>query len=265
LGAQAAYVDTGDPLPAWANAVIPIENVEPLDEAGQPSSDARHPAAIRIRLALPPWQHVRPLGEDIVATQLVLPAGQVLRPVDLGAIAACGHASLRVVRKPRVAILPTGSELVPVGRAVRPGDILEYNSLVLAAQVAEWGGQAKRFPITPDDFEQIRLRVLEAAQAHDLSIECWLIRWLGDFSARGAGFGRATGSRCGSASRSPSHSGMVDRTAWRTPLRNLQPFQSSAFQVSRLGSELRDRQPLLICWLGLQPINPQVTATLRAK
>jgi putative molybdopterin biosynthesis protein len=168
LAGQAVYVDTGDPLPIWANAVIPIENVEPLDEQGQLLPDSRHPAGIRIRASLPPWQHVRPLGEDIVATQLVLPAGQSLRPVDLGAIAACGHERVRVARKPRVAILPTGTELVPVGQPVRPGDIIEYNSLVLAAQINLWGGQAHRYPITLDDFEQICQRVAEAAQDNDL-------------------------------------------------------------------------------------------------
>jgi len=165
---RASYIDTGDPLPEWADAVIPIENVEPLDPADAPAPDPRKPHAIRIRAAVAPWSHVRPMGEDIVATQLVLPAGHTLRPVDLGAIAACGHTCVRVARKPRVAVLPTGTELVPIGQPVKPGDIIEYNSLVLAAQVEAWGGQAERYPITPDQFELIRQRVLEAAAGHDL-------------------------------------------------------------------------------------------------
>jgi putative molybdopterin biosynthesis protein len=167
-GTQAAYVDTGDPLPGWADAVIPIENIEPLDQDGQLAADVRHPQFIRIRAALPPWQHVRSMGEDIVATQLVLPSGHTLRPVDLGAMAACGHVSIKVARRPRVAILPTGTELVPIGKPPKPGDIIEYNSLVLAAQVETWGGQATRFSITPDNFDEIRSRVREAAQEHDL-------------------------------------------------------------------------------------------------
>ena len=168
IGEQAAYVDTGDPLPDWADAVIPIENVEPLDESAQTAANPRRPAAIRIRAAVTPWSHVRPMGEDIVATQLVLPAGHVLRPVDLGAIAACGHDRLKVCRRPRVAILPTGSELAPVGKPVRAGDIIEYNSLMLAAQVNAWGGAATRFPITPDDFTLIQEQVRKAAGEHDL-------------------------------------------------------------------------------------------------
>lgn len=145
---QAIYVDTGDPLPEWANAVIPIENVEPLDDRGELAVEARRPDQIRIRAAVPPWSNVRSMGEDIVATQLVLPSGHVLRPVDLGAIAACGHARIFVAHKPRTAILPTGTELVPIGQAVQAGEIIEYNSLVLAAQVNAWGGQATRFQLS---------------------------------------------------------------------------------------------------------------------
>ncbi len=168
VGRQAVYVDTGDPLPLWANAVVPVENIEPLDESGQLFGDVRHPGAIRLRAALPPWSHVRPMGEDIVATQLVLPSGHVLRAVDLGAVAAAGHDRITVSRKPRVAILPTGTELIEVGQPVEPGKIIEFNSLVLAAQVLQWGGEPQRYPITVDDYGAIRQRVWEVAQNHDL-------------------------------------------------------------------------------------------------
>jgi putative molybdopterin biosynthesis protein len=265
LEAQAAYVDTGDPLPAWANAVVPIENVEPLDGAGQVATDARHPVAIRIRLALPPWQHVRPLGEDIVATQLVLPAGQMLRPVDLGAIAACGHDRLRVARKPRVAIIPTGTELVPLGSPLHPGDIIEYNSVVLAAQVVEWGGQARRFPITPDDFEQIRQRVLEAAREHDLILlNAGSSAGSEDFSARVV---ESLGELLvhGVAVR-PGHPvilGMVNTVGAPStiPIIGVPGYPVSA----ALTGEIFVR-PLLMRWSGRQPGEPlSVTATLTRK
>lgn len=168
IGEEAGYVDTGDPLPDWANAVVPIENVEPLDESGAPAADPRHPYAIRLRDALPPWVHVRPMGEDIVATELVLPAGHILRPVDLGAVAASGHTTVTAARRPRVAILPTGTELVPIGQPPKRGDIIEYNSLVLAAQAVSWGAEAQRCPITPDDFDAICARVAQAAAENDL-------------------------------------------------------------------------------------------------
>ncbi|MFN3307591.1 MAG: molybdopterin biosynthesis protein [Anaerolineales bacterium] len=165
---QAVYLDTGDPIPLWADAVIPIENVEPITEQGSIAEDIRHPQRIRIRAAVVPWQHVRPMGEDIVATQLVLPSGHLLRPVDLGAIAASGQTKIWVARKPKVAVIPTGDELIPVGEAVEPGKIIEFNSIVLAAQIRSYGGEATRFPIVKDRLESIREAVAQAAQTHDL-------------------------------------------------------------------------------------------------
>ena len=164
----ASYVDTGDPIPEWADAVIPVEYIEALDKNGEITESIRHPATIRIRAAVSPWQNVRPMGEDMVASQLVLPSGHVLRPVDLGAIAASGHTSLLVAQQPRIAIIPTGSELIPIGQDVQVGQILEFNSLVLAGQVNSWGGKAARYPIIPDDFKSIRDVVSEAALKFDL-------------------------------------------------------------------------------------------------
>jgi putative molybdopterin biosynthesis protein len=168
IGDQARYVDTGDPIPEGFDAVIPIENVESLDDSGNISANVRLPTNVRIRSAVTPWAHIRLMGEDIIATQLVLPAGQPLRPVDLGAIAAAGYREIKVARRPRVAILPTGTELVPIGKELKPGSILEYNSLVLAAQVRNWGGLPARMPIVKDDFEAICECVQQAAQEHDL-------------------------------------------------------------------------------------------------
>lgn len=165
---QAVYVDTGDPLPDWANAVAPIEQIEPLDFEERPDPDLRHPVFIRIRAAFPPWSHVRPLGEDIVTTQLVMPEGTPITAAGLGAIAASGHSTVWVSRKPRVAVLPTGTELVPVGQKVKRGEIIEYNSIVLAAQVRTWGGEAERYPIIPDQFELICEHVQHAADHFDL-------------------------------------------------------------------------------------------------
>jgi len=83
-------------------------------------------------------------------------------------MAASGYQKIQVARRPRVAILPTGSELVPIGSPLKAGDILEYNSLVLAAQVQSWGGLATRLPIIPDDFEKICALVRESAPNYDL-------------------------------------------------------------------------------------------------
>jgi putative molybdopterin biosynthesis protein len=161
---DAVYVDTGDPLPDWANAVIPIEQVESL--SGE--EDGRSWKQIRIRSPFSPWSHVRPMGEDIVATELVLPSGHKLRPVDLGALAGSGNDVVKVRRKPLVAILPTGSELIPIGKIPAPGEIIEYNSLVLASQVEEWGATPTRLPLVPDNVDQILESVREAINKFDL-------------------------------------------------------------------------------------------------
>ncbi|MGD0751171.1 MAG: molybdopterin biosynthesis protein [Anaerolineales bacterium] len=168
IGDQARYVDTGDLVPDGFDAVVPIENVESRDENGKISKNIRLPKSIRIRAAVTPWAYIRMMGEDIIVTQLVLPAGHLLRPADLGAIAAAGYQEIQVARRPRVAILPTGSELVPIGSILKPGSILEYNSLVLAAQIRTWGGLATRLPIIPDDFEAICVRIREIAPEYDL-------------------------------------------------------------------------------------------------
>lgn len=161
----AQAVNTGHPLPSWADAVVMIEHTQQvIDSEGR--------SAIEIRASLAPWNHVRPMGEDMVATELVLPANHRLRPVDLGALAGSGHATVSVYRRPRVAIVPTGSELVDVetaaGEWISPGQIIEYNSIVLAAQVESWGGIATRWPIVPDELEAILTAVKQAAQHHDL-------------------------------------------------------------------------------------------------
>lgn len=164
-GGPACYVDTGDPIPAWADAVIMIEHTEHFDEEDGGES-------IEIRAGVAPWTAIRPMGEDMVASELVLPANHLLKPVDLGALAGCGHATVSVRRRPRVAIIPTGTELVTVDQAarngLRSGDIIEYNSLVLASQVREWGGIPTRYPIVVDDYELIKSKVFEAAADHDL-------------------------------------------------------------------------------------------------
>ncbi len=162
---QARYVDTGDPLPETFDAIIPIENVEMFT---QNSEGPVRSQAIRIRAAVPPWLYVRPLGEDMVATELVLAAGHILRPIDLGALAASGHIEVVVARKPRVAVLPTGDELIEIGQPVSKGKIIEFNSLMLAGQIQNWGGEPTRFSIVPDDLKLLITQIQQAAQDHDL-------------------------------------------------------------------------------------------------
>jgi len=286
-GSLAQYVDTGDPLPDWANAVIPIENVESLDVDGKITHDLRAPAAIRIRAAVTPWSHVRALGEDIVATQLVLVAGQVLRPVDLGAIAAAGHAEIKVARRPRVAILPTGTELVPIGSELEPGDILEYNSLVLSAQVNAWGGEAVRFPITPDSFEAIVQRVQEAARDCDLILlnagssagaedfSAKVVEKLGTLLVHGVAvrpghpviLGVIARSREATAKQSPISEEIASSGIERPPRNDTIPIIGvPGYPVSAALTAEIFVEPLLAKWLGRRPGElPTESATLTRK
>lgn len=158
LERQAHWVDTGDPLPRDTNAVIMAEHLQELD------------GEIEIVAPAAPWQHVRAMGEDLVATEMVLAANHPLTPTDLGALIAAGHTEVLVRRRPRVAILPTGSELVEPGTPLAQGSIVDFNSAVIAAQVREWGGEPTRVPITPDDLALLRQRVADALRTHDVVV-----------------------------------------------------------------------------------------------
>ena len=258
-GTEAAYVDTGDALPDWADAVVPIEDVEPVGMGGRAAVQA-----IRLRAAVPPWSHVRALGEDMVVSELVLPAGHTLRPVDLGALAGSGHADVRVRRKPRVAILPTGSELVAPGSAPRPGEIVEYNSLVLAAQVHQWGGLAIRLAIVADDLARISAAVRGAmADGADLVlINAGSSAGSEDFSASVV---RALGRVLvhGVAVR-PGHPvilGMLHADDRRVPVIGVPGYPVSAALTGEIFI-----QPLLDRWLGRQPASPdEVDAVMTRK
>ena len=156
---RAVWVDTGDPMPAGFDAVIMIENLHLVDDDH-----------VSIMAPVAPWQHVRPLGEDIVATELVLPENHRLAPADLGACAAAGLREIPVRRRPSVAIIPTGNELVPVGAEPKPGDTVEFNSLMLSGLLEEWGAAATVLDPAPDVFETIRDSAQAALAGHDLVI-----------------------------------------------------------------------------------------------
>lgn len=159
LGDQTVWVDTGDPVPEEFDAVIMVEVVHEVDES-----------TIEIQAPVPPYHHVRPLGEDIVATELLLPENHRLRPVDLGACAAAGLTELPVRRRPTVAVIPTGTELVPAGSTLKPGDIIEFNTLVLAGMIEEWGGKSTRWESIPDNYDQLKAAIQEAATSYDIVV-----------------------------------------------------------------------------------------------
>ncbi|KAF0145488.1 MAG: molybdopterin molybdotransferase [Nitrospirae bacterium] len=169
LKTQAVYVDTGDPIPDEFNAVIMIEDVNLI--SGQQSAISEQPEEyIEIIEPATPWQNVRVIGEDIVATELILPENHKIRPVDIGAMLAGGHVEINVRKRPKVVIIPTGTEIVEPGSELKKGDIIEFNSRVLGGLISEWGGDAVRFRIVPDNFEGLKKAILEAYELGDMVV-----------------------------------------------------------------------------------------------
>ena len=154
---EAPAVDTGDPLPAGFDAVIPIEQIEPR-------ADGR----LAIRAAVAPFEHVRAIGEDVVASDVVVPARRRLGPADLAACAAAGVERVAVVRRPRVAVITTGDELVDVAAASpRPGEILDSNAVLLDACVRTYGGDVVLRERVRDDRAALEAAVARALAACD--------------------------------------------------------------------------------------------------
>ncbi len=159
LGAAAFPINTGQPLPPGTDAVIMIEKVQ---QSGA--------GAVVIHGAAFPWQHVRRVGEDIVTRELVLPHHHRLHAADVAALLTAGVFQVPVLVRPRVAILPTGSELVAWhdlgGEPPGPGRIIETNAAFLAGLVREAGGEPVVLPLARDQLEEIQAAV-EAALASD--------------------------------------------------------------------------------------------------
>ena len=150
---EAARIMTGAPMPAGADAVVPVEETDAdwsREEPGVPTT----PVAVMKEVA--PGDSVRPVGENVRAGQRVLAAGTRLRPQHLGMLAALGQAEVRVRRRPRVAIVSSGDELVEVDQPLAPGQIHDVNSFTVRGMVSELGGTPLHRPIVRDDLEQVR-------------------------------------------------------------------------------------------------------------
>ncbi len=179
IGRDAVWINTGQPLPESFNAVIMVEKIHQLDK--------NH---LEIRSSAYPWQHVRKVGEDIVATQLLLAQNHRIRPFDVGALVGAGVFSIKVWQKPRVAIIPTGTELihyrdVEEKDALKQNEIIEYNSLVLAGLVRECSGIPIVYGIVPDVEENIQEALNKAieSEAHVVIINAGSSAGSKDFTA----------------------------------------------------------------------------------
>ena len=126
-------VNTCNAIPEGFNAVVMIEDVHYLSET-----------EVELHMAATPWQHVRTIGEDIVATELILPEGHMIRAIDQGAMLATGITEIKVRRPPKAHVIPTGSELIQPDQQPKAGQIIEFNSRILAGYLNEWGANASR-------------------------------------------------------------------------------------------------------------------------
>ncbi|MDW7739648.1 MAG: molybdopterin biosynthesis protein [Bacillota bacterium] len=152
-------VNTGDPLPNGFDAVIKIEDIHFIkgDE-------------VEILAPATPWQHVRAVGEDVVAGELIVPALHCLKPPDLGALLAGGITEIEVMAKPKVSVIPSGSEVISPSADRKKGSIPDFNSTVIASYLEEWGAVPEIFPIVPDKPDKIRDSILKAIEKSDLVI-----------------------------------------------------------------------------------------------
>lgn len=154
-----ADIDTGDPVPEGFDAVVMEEGLA-----------RRADGSIEVRESASPWDHVRLVGEDVTAGELLIPARTRVTPYAVGGALAAGVTRVKVLAKPRVRIQPTGTEIVPPEREPAPGEIVEFNGAVLAGLLREWGAEPELAAPLPDERELLVRAVQDAARSYDLTL-----------------------------------------------------------------------------------------------
>lgn len=155
---QYVEIDTGDPLPEGCDAVVMIEDVVKEEEG------------VCLYAAAAPWQHIRQIGEDICAGEMILSSYQKITPAAIGALIAGGVLQVEVICQPVVGIIPTGDEIIPPTDNPKPGDILEFNGSIFSSMLKEWGAVPVIYPIVPDRYDQIKAMTEKALQECDFVI-----------------------------------------------------------------------------------------------
>lgn len=161
VGASLAFVDTGSPMPAGCDSVVPFYE---LKLTGDRFLEVRRPSA--------PWRNVRPIGEDLASGEVILPKGHRVRSIDLSALIAGGIRELMVEGQPRVHVVPLGEALVEPGRMPTIGQTVDHTSPFLAALATEQGLRARRFPAIPEIRDAVAAVMLEQSARCDLLILC---------------------------------------------------------------------------------------------
>jgi len=175
------FINTGNLIPFSFNAVIKIEDINLLNKVnGEKNRDISNDfinnlreedvKEIKIFSAAFPGQHIRNIGEDVVANQLIITVNHRIRPVDIGALLAGGVNQFFVRKRPKIAIIPTGDELISSGKEIIPGKIIEYNSKIINGLIHEWGGEARVYEIVKDIPLDLKKILLEAASQNDVVV-----------------------------------------------------------------------------------------------
>lgn len=151
------YANTGNQLKVPYDSVIMIENVIDMGEG-----------RVQILKSAYPWQHIRQIGEDIVATEMIIPSSHTIRPIDIGALISGGIETLIVYGKPRVGVLPTGSEIIEDIRDLEDGKIMDSNSRVLEGLIIQNGGIPNRYSPHKDDYNILKEVIIKAVEENDI-------------------------------------------------------------------------------------------------
>jgi len=161
-------VDTGDPVHYPYDAVIMAEDLIQIEDKDD----------VKILESASPWQHIRPIGEDIVAGEMIIGSRHKIRPIDIGVLFSGGITRVKVFAKPKVAIIPTGTEIIDASKIktdesknkinIPEGTIIESNTRMFEAQVKQAGGEGIRFDPLPDNYELLKNTIAEASKNNDM-------------------------------------------------------------------------------------------------
>lgn len=175
------FINTGNPIPRGFDAVIKIEDINLLNKVSEENSrdvsgdfadnlKEENIKEIKIFSAAFPGQHIRNIGEDIVANQLIVPINHKIRPVDMGALLAGGISKFLARKKPQITIIPTGDELIKPEDKITPGKIIEYNSKVIKGMISEWGGEALIYEIVKDISSDLKSILQKTVEESDIVV-----------------------------------------------------------------------------------------------